>query len=90
MANIKIHIIKPGMLTLIQDAGRQGAQKHGVPNGGALDKLAQHTANWLVGNPLNNPVLEITIMGPIIEFEGGCQIAITGADISPTINGSSV
>lgn len=86
MANVKIHIIKPGMLTLIQDVGRQGAQKYGVPLGGALDKNALNTANWLVGNPLNNPVLEITIMGPTIEFEGKCQIAISGADISPSIN----
>jgi antagonist of KipI len=77
-------------LTLIQDAGRHGTQKYGVPVGGALDKMAHQTANWLVGNPLNTPVLEITMMGPKIEIEGDCQIAITGANISPMINNLSV
>lgn len=90
MANIKLHILKPGMLTLLQDDGRQGAQKYGVPTGGALDKIAQQAANWLVGNPLKNPVLEITIIGPKIEIHGDCQVAITGANISPMINDLSI
>ena len=73
-------------MTLVQDAGRMGYQKYGVPVSGALDKTAMQTANWLVGNPINNPVLEMTIIGPRIEVFGNGQIAITGADISPTIN----
>ncbi len=87
MPNCKLHFIKPGMLTLVQDEGRIGYQKYGVPVSGALDKTAMQIANWLVGNPINNPVLEITMMGPQIQISGNAHIAITGADMSPTING---
>ena len=88
MVNNKLHFIKPGMFTLLQDAGRIGFQQFGVPTGGALDKTAMKLANWLVGNKLNHPILEITMIGPEIYLSGYCQIAFTGADISPTINGT--
>ena len=87
MPNLKLHFLKTGMLTLIQDNGRQGFQYYGIPSGGALDKTSMYIANWLVGNPIHNPVLEITMIGPQIKIGGACQIAITGADISPMLNG---
>ena len=48
------------------------------------------SANELVGNTLESPVLEITLLGPIIEIEGNCQIAITGANLSPKVNQQEV
>jgi antagonist of KipI len=77
---------KPGMHTLIQDMGRPGHQSSGIPSGGALDKTAARAANMCVGNPESTPVLEITMMGPQIVFDADCQIAITGADMSPTLD----
>ncbi len=77
---------KAGMLTTVQDKGRFGYQAYGVPVGGAMDQLAAQTANQLVGNAEAMPVLEITLLGPTIHFNQAIQIAITGADLSPTLN----
>lgn len=87
---VHMHIIKPGLLTLVQDAGRKGYQAWGVPVGGAMDRFSAELANRLVGNPPNAPVLEITLMGPKIEVEGACQIALTGAQLSAQLNGRPV
>ncbi len=84
------HFKKIGLLTQVQDMGRIGYQAFGVPVGGAMDKASAQTANWIVGNPPNNPVLEITLLGPQIEIKGNGQIAITGADLSPQIDGKSM
>ena len=78
--------LKTGLHTTIQDAGRLGQQHLGIPTGGVLDHQAAQTANWLVGNPLDSPVLEITMMGPSIQIQAPCQIALTGAHLSPTLN----
>ncbi|MEM7401716.1 MAG: biotin-dependent carboxyltransferase family protein [Pseudomonadota bacterium] len=83
---INLHFSKPGLQTLVVDQGRTGYQSWGIPVGGAVDQSSASLANWLVGNPLTSPVLEITLMGPSIEIQGEGQIAITGADLSPKIN----
>lgn len=87
---LKLNFIKTGLLTLVVDNSRLGHQKFGVPVGGAMDNDSAEIANWLVGNQPGWPVLEINIAGPIIEFMDTCQIAISGADISPTIDGEPV
>lgn len=74
------------MFTTIQDPGRPGHQNAGIPPGGALDGPSAGAANACVGNAGTEPVLEITMTGPQIRFEGACQIAITGADITPVLN----
>lgn len=86
MSELKVKVIKAGMFTSIQDLGRVGYQQFGVPIGGVMDRKSAKLANQLVGNPENAPVLEITILGPTLEFSSDCQIAITGADISPKLN----
>ncbi len=78
----QLHVIKPGLLSLVQDQGRKGYQAFGVPVGGAMDRFSARLANALVGNSPNQPVLEITLMGPEIQWEAACQIALTGADLS--------
>ncbi len=87
---IRLHFIKPGLQTTIQDQGRVGYQGMGVPVNGAMDKASARTANYLVGNDENGPVLEITLLGPGIRIEGQGQIAITGGNLSPKVNGKSV
>lgn len=81
---------KPGLLTTVQDLGRIGVQHLGVPIGGVMDQKSAKTGNWLVGNKDASPILEITLMGPEIEIQGPCQIALTGARLSPLLNGQQV
>ncbi len=85
-----MRIINPGILTTIQDIGREGYQQYGVPVAGAMDKSSMKLANILVGNDRNEAVLEITMMGPTIKFNSNLTIAITGAKCSPTINDKEV
>jgi antagonist of KipI len=80
-------VIQPGVLTTVQDRGRYGYQQYGVSVSGAMDKSALRLANLLVGNDDGEAALEITIVGPKLWALRACRIAITGADLSPQING---
>ncbi len=80
-------VFRPGFFTTVQDLGRQGFLKYGVPVSGAMDEFSLQLANMLVGNNINDACLEITVLGPELEALSDTQIAITGGDISPTING---
>jgi len=86
----KININKPGLLTLIQDSGRYGYQQYGVPVSGVMDRFSYKIANLLVSNKEDEAVLEVTILGPEIEFLDDSLIAITGGDLSPDINGEPI
>ncbi|WP_299824708.1 biotin-dependent carboxyltransferase family protein [uncultured Pontibacter sp.] len=87
---MSIKVIKPGMLTTVQDLGRHGHQQEGVIVGGAMDTLALRIANLLVGNPENMASLEITLQGPTLYFEQDQLVALTGANIAASINNQSV
>jgi len=52
-----------------------------------MDPLAHRLANLLVGNKENKPTIEITLLGPVIQFEQDSLISICGGDFSPTIDG---
>jgi len=84
---IKFQFTKPGFHTLVVDNSALGYQKYGLPVGGPMDELAAEMANWLVGNQADSPLFEITLIGPEIIFKEDCQIAITGANLSPQIDG---
>jgi antagonist of KipI len=81
-----IRVIKPGLLTTIQDLGRPNAISSGVPPGGAMDRFAHRAANLLVGNDEGAATLECTINGPHLEVLTSCLVAITGADLDVHIN----
>ena len=85
-----IKVLKPGLLTTIQDTGRYGYQKEGIIVSGAMDTIAIRMANLLAGNLQTAPALEITLLGPELYFEEDHLIAITGAALSPSINGEAV
>lgn len=87
---IKLHFIKAGLQTTVVDHGRSGYQAWGVPVGGSLDQTSARIANWLVGNSSATPTLEITLMGPTVEIEGNGQLALSGADLSPQIDGQEI
>jgi len=81
-----MQVIKGGLLTTIQDRGRSGYRKLGIPQSGALDRRAYRQANWLVANAPDAPVLECTLLGGKFRFEQPTTIAITGADMGATLN----
>ncbi|MDX5481029.1 MAG: biotin-dependent carboxyltransferase family protein, partial [Hymenobacteraceae bacterium] len=85
---MSLEILSPGLLTTVQDLGRHGFQKDGIIVSGAMDAFALRFANLLVGNPDKAAGIEITLMGPQIRFTADHLISITGADLSPTVDGS--
>ncbi|WP_210516931.1 5-oxoprolinase subunit C family protein [Hymenobacter terricola] len=87
---MSLRILRPGLLTTVQDLGRFGYQQDGIIVSGAADAVALRVANLLVGNEENAAGLEITLLGPAISFETDQLIALTGAHLSPTINGQPV
>lgn len=76
-----------GLMTTVQDAGRRGYQRYGLGVSGAVDVHSYIYANILVGNIYDEAVLEVTLLGPTMEFTCASVIAITGGDLSPTLNG---
>ena len=81
---------KKGMLTTVQDLGRIGYQRYGMPVCGAMDHYAMELANILVGNPRGEAVIEATVMGPAIVFDEREIFAVTGGDFGPTLNGTPI
>jgi antagonist of KipI len=82
---MSVCVIRPGLLTTVQDLGRYGHQHEGVAVGGAMDVPALRLANAIVGNPEGAAALEVTLLGPTLEFEDDVVISITGADLSATL-----
>lgn len=80
-----IEVVKPGLLSSFQDLGRTGAQAIGMPVCGAMDALSHGIANLLVGNPVEEATLEITLMGPSLRFTRDCVVALAGADLGATL-----
>ncbi len=87
---MSITVLRPGLLTSIQDLGRYGHQKHGVIVSGGMDSYSLRLANILVGNEEAEAALEITIMGPSLRIEQDILMAITGGDLSPTVAGAAI
>jgi biotin-dependent carboxylase-like uncharacterized protein len=81
-----LEVLEPGPLTTIQDLGRYGFGRYGVPPSGALDAFALRTANLLVGNPEEEAVLEITLMGLKVKARADVVVATGGGDLRPVIN----
>lgn len=80
-------VAKPGFFTTVQDLGRFGFLKFGVPRSGAMDEFSLRVANLLVRNHQGNACLEMTLVGPELEAVHDTQIAVAG-DISLQINGN--
>ncbi|ABD88173.1 biotin-dependent carboxyltransferase family protein [Rhodopseudomonas palustris] len=91
----KLIVDRVGPATSVQDAGRHGTQRYGLPPSGAMDPLALAAANALVGNPLFAAAIEIGPLGAAFRARGAVRIALSGAprpaDISdrPLANNSS-
>lgn len=85
-----IRVIKGGMLTTVQDAGRWGVQGRGVPVAGPMDPCSHRVANALVGNARDAALLEVTLIGPELEFEDERVVSIAGAEFDVTLDGRAV
>lgn len=83
-------VLSPGAYTTVQDLGRFGWQRFGVPPSGMLDDFAGSIANMLVGNPNTAALLELTVSGPALKVLAPATIALTGADMSFSINAAPV
>ena len=90
MSTASFEILDPGLLTTVQDRGRYGYQRYGVPVSGAMDEFALRMANIMAGNDQNAATLEVTVQGPKIEFHTSTWIAVTGADISLEVDGRPI
>ena len=90
MSESTLEILDPGLLTVVQDRGRYGFQRYGVPVSGAMDEFALRMANLMAGNDQDAAALETTVRGPKIEFHASTWIAVTGADISPEVDGQPI
>jgi antagonist of KipI len=75
---MSITILKPGMMSSLQDLGRWGFQQFGVPIGGAMDKVSATLANYICGNDENQAVIEMTLHGASIMFNEAAYCAIVG------------
>ena len=83
-------VVRPGMLTTVQDLGRWGFQGSGVPVGGPMDPYSHVLANRLVGNPPSAASLEVTLIGPELEAHADMTCAVAGATFALTVGEASV
>ena len=88
MSQALIH--EAGPLTTVQDLGRPGHLRVGIPASGPVDAEAFVLANRLAGNADGAAALECTLMGPRIEFTDARTVAVTGAEMAVTLNGAPV
>lgn len=75
---MSVTILKPGMMSGVQDLGRWGFQQFGVPIGGAMDKVSATLANIICGNDENEATIEMTLHGASFVFNEAAFCAIVG------------
>jgi acetyl-CoA carboxylase biotin carboxylase subunit len=80
-------VLHGGLLTTVQDGGRHGYYSMGMPPSGAMDDFSYRAANLLVGNDEGAAALEATYLGPRLRFHDRRLVAVTGADLPPTVDG---
>lgn len=84
---MSLEVIKAGIADTFQDAGRYGHQHLGINPNGAMDLIAMHVANALVGNEMNEAVLELCFPASAFLFKKPALIALSGANFNAELNG---
>ncbi|OQE27831.1 hypothetical protein PENSTE_c004G07845 [Penicillium steckii] len=84
-----LQMIDPGVFTTIQDYPGRVTIGHGVPPGGPMDDLSAQISNILVGNDSGTELLEITLSGPEVLFHEAAIVAVCGAELPITLDGST-
>jgi KipI family sensor histidine kinase inhibitor len=82
-----LEVVRPGLLTTVQDMGRPGWRRFGIPASGALDPGALGAANAAVGNPAGAACLELTFPGPVLRALADIEVAVAGADLGAHCDG---
>lgn len=85
-----LNIIRAGLYTSVQDAGRDGYRQSGISRCGAMDAPSLTIANLLVGNDPGAAALEITLGQAVIQFERDCWFALSGAACEATLDDKPV
>ena len=85
-----IRVESPGLMTTVQDLGREGFGPLGVSASGAADPIALRIGNRLLGNREAAAGLEFTLVGGAFRFEIDTWIAITGSDFGPMLDDAPV
>ncbi len=83
---MSFEVVQPGILTLIQDAGRFGQHAIGLTTGGPLDPEAYDLCNRLLQNTANGTVLEVSFGGLHLRTTVDTFICVTGANMPLRIN----
>lgn len=87
---MSLSIIKPGILSTIQDLGRAGSRPLGINLNGAMDRNAVRLVNTLLGNDEGEAAIEMHFPAAEVTFASKCSFALGGADLGATLNGSDV
>jgi len=85
-----LRMLRPGLLTTVQDRGRWGHQAVGIAEAGPMDSFSHRLANWLVGNGPEAATLECTLIGPHLEVLCDSTLAVAGAEFELTVDGTHV
>src|SRR5262249_1404971 len=85
-----IEVLSPGLLTTVQDLGRERFGPMGVSPSGAADSIALRIGNRLVGNSEGAAGLEMTLLGGAFRFHAAYIAALTGSDFGATLDGTPV
>jgi biotin-dependent carboxylase-like uncharacterized protein len=85
-----LETVRPGLFTTVQDSGRVGVSRWGVPASGSADPFSARAANWLAGNAEGAAVLEVTLGGAEFALLADCRLGIAGARADVAVNGSAV
>ena len=85
-----LEVLAPGLLTTVQDLGREGFGPMGVSPSGAADPIALRIGNRLAGNSEGAAGLEMTLLGGTFAFPEGAVGALTGSDFGATLDGAAV
>ncbi len=83
-----IHVLQPGLFTTVQDNGRWGYQRFGIPVAGPMDRVSHRLANLIVGNGPTCATLEVTLAGPRLEFQRDLRFAVSGAEFDLFLDGT--
>src|ERR1700732_632519 len=82
----RIQVQAPGLLSTVQDLGREGFGPLGVSPSGAADAISLRLGNRLVGNAEGAAGLEMTLLGGTFLFPEGAVVALTGSDFGATLD----
>ncbi len=80
-----LRVLSPGLGLTIQDRGRPGFGRFGVPRSGAMDPHAFTWANRLLDNSPNAPSLELLLQGALLEVLSDAWITVCGADLACSV-----